>query len=165
MKELLHEWERGFEPMLSASQRYRKTSNISRTLIGNKMVDHSDVVGASPVGAAPTTSSFSTWQLASRKFCKDSRKTVRESFKCWDLVRLILETWRYLLLPILVAIMLTIQLWLFHKKRIGIITRQPSTASRPEREDSPLLTLDCWHLAMTYTYRVQWRRDENRYWK
>ena len=39
---------------------YRKTSNISRTLVGNKIVDHSDVVGASPVGAAPTTSSFST---------------------------------------------------------------------------------------------------------
>ena len=37
-----------------------KTSNISRTLVGNKIVDNSDVVGASPVGAAPTTSSFST---------------------------------------------------------------------------------------------------------
>ena len=33
---------------------YRKTSNISRTLVGNKIVDNSDVVGASPVGAAPT---------------------------------------------------------------------------------------------------------------
>ena len=39
---------------------YRKTSNISRTLVGNKIVDNSDVVGASPVGAAPTTSSLST---------------------------------------------------------------------------------------------------------
>ena len=39
---------------------YRKTSNISRTLVGNKIVDNSDVVGASSVGAAPTTSSFST---------------------------------------------------------------------------------------------------------
>ena len=39
---------------------YRKTSNISRTLAGNKIVDNSDVVGASPVGPAPTTSSFST---------------------------------------------------------------------------------------------------------
>ena len=39
---------------------YRKTSNISRTLLGNKIVDNSDVVGASPVGTAPTTSSFST---------------------------------------------------------------------------------------------------------
>ena len=39
---------------------YRKTSNIRHTLLGNKIVDHSDVVGASPAGAAPTTSSFST---------------------------------------------------------------------------------------------------------
>ena len=38
-------------------QTYRKVSNIRRTLVGNKIVDHSDVVGASPVGAAPTTSS------------------------------------------------------------------------------------------------------------
>ena len=34
--------------------------NISRTLVSNKIVDNSDVVGALPVGAAPTTSSFST---------------------------------------------------------------------------------------------------------
>ena len=39
---------------------YRKVSNISRTLVGNLIVVHSDVLGASPVGAAPTTSSFST---------------------------------------------------------------------------------------------------------
>ena len=38
----------------------RQTYNISRTLVGNIIVEHSDVVGASPVGAAPTTSSFST---------------------------------------------------------------------------------------------------------
>ena len=39
---------------------YRQISKIRRTLVGNKFVDHSDVVGASPVGAAPTTSSFAT---------------------------------------------------------------------------------------------------------
>ena len=39
---------------------YRQVSNIRRTLIGNEIVDNSDVVGASPVGAAPTTSSLST---------------------------------------------------------------------------------------------------------
>ena len=39
---------------------YRKTSNISSTLEGNEIVDNSDIVGASPIGAAPTTSSFST---------------------------------------------------------------------------------------------------------
>ena len=49
-------------PLLEAQHihHYRKTSNISRTLVGSKIVDNSDVVGASPVGAAPTTSSFST---------------------------------------------------------------------------------------------------------
>ena len=40
---------------------YRKVFNIRRTLVGKKIVDHSDVVGASPVGAAPTTSSLSTY--------------------------------------------------------------------------------------------------------
>ena len=49
---------------------YRKISNIRRTLVGNNIVDHSDVVGASPVGAAPTTSSFSAWHLASRDSAK-----------------------------------------------------------------------------------------------
>ena len=39
---------------------YWQTSNIRHSLVGNKIVDHSDVVGASPVGAVPTTSSFST---------------------------------------------------------------------------------------------------------
>ena len=39
---------------------YCKTSNISHTLVGIKIVGHSDVVGASPVDAAPTTSSFPT---------------------------------------------------------------------------------------------------------
>ena len=39
---------------------YRQVSNIRRALVGNKIVDNSDIFGASPVGAAPTTSSFST---------------------------------------------------------------------------------------------------------
>ena len=39
---------------------YRQVSNIRYTLVGNKIVDASDVVGAAPVSAAPTTSSFST---------------------------------------------------------------------------------------------------------
>ena len=33
--------------------------DIRSTLVCNKLVDFSDVVGASPVGAAPTTSPFS----------------------------------------------------------------------------------------------------------
>ena len=39
---------------------YRQISNIRHTLVGNDIVDHSDVDGASPVGAAQTRSSFST---------------------------------------------------------------------------------------------------------
>ena len=44
----------------SVTSSYRQVSNISRTLVGNKIVDNSDVVGAAPVGAAPTTSELST---------------------------------------------------------------------------------------------------------
>ena len=50
---------------------YRQTSDLSRTLVGNKIVDHLDEVeastaenedgdGAAPAGDAPTTYSFST---------------------------------------------------------------------------------------------------------
>ena len=45
--------------------KYCLTSIISGTLIGIEIVDNSDVVGASPVGAASTTSSFLTEHSAS----------------------------------------------------------------------------------------------------
>ena len=51
-----------------------KDAHIRRTLVGNKIVDHCDVVGASPIGAAPTTSSFSTWHLASRDSAKKAAR-------------------------------------------------------------------------------------------
>ena len=51
---------RFYQTLNAMNIEYRKVSNIRRTFVGNKIVDHSDVVGASPVGAAPTTSSFST---------------------------------------------------------------------------------------------------------
>ena len=38
----------------------RQTPNIGGTLVDNKIADHSDVIGALPVGAAPTTYSFLT---------------------------------------------------------------------------------------------------------
>ena len=48
-----------------------QTFHISRTLIGINDIDHSDVVVASPVGAAaPTTSSLSTLHLASMDWAK-----------------------------------------------------------------------------------------------
>ena len=40
--------------------KYSKWYIQRTTLAGYKIVDHSDVGGASPVGATPTTSSFST---------------------------------------------------------------------------------------------------------
>ena len=57
-------WRTRSIPQLLISQgdhpKYHKTSNINRTLVSNKTVDHSDVVGVSPAGAAPTTSSYLT---------------------------------------------------------------------------------------------------------
>ena len=47
----------------NSNHKYRQTSNLSCTLVGNKIVDHSDVVGAPPIGAAPTSSHYrlNTW--------------------------------------------------------------------------------------------------------
>ena len=45
---------------MDLNKHYRQLSNIRRTLVDNKIVDHSDAVGVSPVGAAPTTSEWST---------------------------------------------------------------------------------------------------------
>ena len=73
---------------------YRKTSNISRTLVGNKIVDNSDVVGASPVGAAATISSFSNLTPGFNGLSEDKCKWIQVTFKFWDLVRLILEVLR-----------------------------------------------------------------------
>ena len=64
-------WSFSFRYMMHICYVYhRQTSNIKRTWLGNKLVDQSDVVGASAVGAAPvgasadgatpTTSSIST---------------------------------------------------------------------------------------------------------
>ena len=64
-----------------------QTSNIRHTLAGNKIVDHSDVVGASPVGTAPTTYSFDLtpgFSGLGRNNCKTRREFL-------DLVALILE--------------------------------------------------------------------------
>ena len=58
--EILNTYSADTEPADSVGYKdtYHQTSNISHTLVGNKTVDHSDVVRASAFGAAPTTSSF-----------------------------------------------------------------------------------------------------------
>ena len=82
---------------------HRQTTNISRTLVGNMIVDylvgnmivhHSGVVGASPVGSVPTTSSFSTEHLASMDWATAIAR--QDTFEFLDLVRLMLETWWYI---------------------------------------------------------------------
>ena len=73
---------------------YWQTSNIRRTLVGNNIVDQSNLIGASPVGAAPTKSSFSTehqLQWIGQRQLRDRMK----KFKFWDLLCLILEVWQY----------------------------------------------------------------------
>ena len=64
---------------------YCKTFNIRRILLGIKIVDHSDVVGASPAGAAPTTSSFPTEHLTSMDWEKSTSKPNKKhlSFGIW----------------------------------------------------------------------------------
>ena len=61
---------------------YRQTFNIRHSLVGNELVDHSDVVGASSVGAASTTSSFPTKHLASMDWAKTTNEK-HLSFKIW----------------------------------------------------------------------------------
>ena len=62
--------------------------------MGNKIVDHSDEVGASPVGAAPHIFILDSTPGFNRLH-KDNCKTRWETFKFWDLVCLILEIWWY----------------------------------------------------------------------
>ena len=80
-------------PWYFRNKYYRKISNIRRTSVGNKTADHSDVVGASPVGAAPSTSSFWAKHQASNGSDKDRCKTRRETLKFGNLVHHILEIW------------------------------------------------------------------------
>ena len=51
---------------------YRQISNVRRTSVAKKIIDLSDVVGASPTGTAPTTSERSTYHLGAVSI----RKTV-----------------------------------------------------------------------------------------
>ena len=67
----------------SGQEKYCQTSNISYTLVSSKIVDHSDLIGAQPVGAAPTTSSFFTSTPVFNGLGKDNGKTRRGTFKFW----------------------------------------------------------------------------------
>ena len=90
----LHVWLSGSAVYLLLIMYHRQTSNINRTLVCNKLADHSDVVGALPVGAAPNISSFSTYLLASMDWTKNNCKTRRETFGFWDIFGTS-SIWRY----------------------------------------------------------------------
>ena len=63
---------------------YRQTSDTSPTLV-SKNDDRSDVLGASQVGAAPATPSFSTQNMASMDWAKITAKRDEKhvSFGIW----------------------------------------------------------------------------------
>ena len=74
-QEYFHCYYMGGYDMQCVWNNYCKASNISRTLVGNKIVDNSDVVGASPVGAAPTTSFIHDLTPGFNGLSKDNCKT------------------------------------------------------------------------------------------
>ena len=67
--------------VIKQNETYHQTSQIRCKLMGNLIYDHSGVVAASPVGAAPATSSFSAWHIDSfNELGKYNCKTRRETF-------------------------------------------------------------------------------------
>ena len=96
---------------------------MRHTLICNKIIDRSDVVGASPVGAAPTTSSFSTEHLASMAWAKATARRDEKHFKFLDLVQLILEVWRYVIVYRM--------WWSFWKSESSLVSRIASCTCCP----------------------------------
>ena len=73
---------------------YRQVYNVRRTLVGNKIDDHSDVVEASPVGTTPTTIFILNLTAGFNGLINDNCKTRRETFQFGDWVHLILAIWR-----------------------------------------------------------------------
>ena len=72
---------------------YRRVSNIRRTFVRNKIVDHSDVVGAARCSNYIFILDLTPGFIG---LGKDNCKTRREAFKFRDLVRPILESLRYI---------------------------------------------------------------------
>ena len=77
--------------VLQQKCKYRQTSNIRHTLVGNKIVDDSDVVGGSPISTAPINIFILDLTPGFNGLRKDNCKMSRGIFKFWHLVCLILE--------------------------------------------------------------------------
>ena len=69
---------------------YHQASDISHTLVGNQLVDHWDVVGASAMLQLHLHSRLNAWlqRIGQRQLQNEMR-----TFKFFELVRLILEFW------------------------------------------------------------------------
>ena len=70
---------------------YRQVSIIRHTLLGNKIVDHSDLVGESPVARCSNYIFILELTPGFIELDKDNSKTRRETLKFGDLAFLILE--------------------------------------------------------------------------
>ena len=70
---------------------YCQTSSTNSTLVENKLVDHSDVVGTSSVGTDQTYIFILDLTPDWNGLGKDNCKTRRETFRFWNLVCFILE--------------------------------------------------------------------------
>ena len=62
------------------AQRANNVKSVSKSCTTNKSVDYSDIVGATPVSAAPTTSSFSNRHLASKDCANTTARRVEKHF-------------------------------------------------------------------------------------
>ena len=91
---------------------YPQTFNIRCTLVGNTIIDHSDIVGALPVGTT-TTISFSTKYLASMDWAETNARH-DEKIYVLGLVWLILEVWQYMYMFIFTFIPLPSKKLSFH---------------------------------------------------
>ena len=101
-------------------------SNIRRTLAGNKIVDHSNVVGASPGSSAPTTSSFTTQHLVSIDCAKTTARRDKKhlSLEIWCVLYLILygiHMYVYVYVCVCVYIHIYIYISIAHVKCNGCV--------------------------------------------
>ena len=127
----------------------RTVKPISCTLVDNKIVDPSDVVGASPAGAAPTTSSFSTKHLASIDWVKTSTRQDDKhlSLGIWcDLYQMFYGTWQ----KSYAYIMETLQPhskrhWLSRKSDIGKTCPTILRATRWVQKGNAVFVTACIH--------------------
>ena len=67
----------------------RQTSNIKRNFVGNKLADHSDVVGASPVGRCSNYILILVLTPGFSGLGKDNYNTRGETLEFWVWMRLL----------------------------------------------------------------------------